>query len=100
VLAGFCEVGENVEQTVAREVLEEVGIQIKNIRYFGSQYWPFPNSLMLAFTAEYAGGEIVLELDEMRAAGFYAADELPGRPSSKYSIANQLIDDFIQRQLG
>lgn len=100
VLAGFCEVGENVEQTVAREVLEEVGIQIKNIRYFGSQYWPFPNSLMLAFTAEYAGGEIVLDTDEMRAAGFYAADELPGRPSSKYSIANLLIDDFIQRQLG
>jgi NAD+ diphosphatase len=55
---------------------------------------------MLAFTAEYEGGEIVLDTDEMRAAGFYAADELPGRPSSQYSIANQLIDDFITRQLG
>lgn len=100
VLAGFCEVGESVEQTVAREVFEEVGVRVKNIRYFGSQYWPFPNSLMLAFTAEYDSGEIVLQADEMRAAGFYAANELPGRPSSKYSIANQLIDDFIQKQGG
>lgn len=99
VLAGFCEVGESAEQTVAREVFEEVGIRVKNIRYFGSQYWPFPNSLMLAFTAEYDSGEIVLQADEIRAAGFYSADKLPGRPSSKYSIANQLIDDFIQKQV-
>lgn len=98
ILAGFCEVGESLEQTVAREVFEEVGIQIKNIRYWGSQYWPFPNSLMVGFTAEYASGEIVLDTKEMRAAGFYGRDELPGRPSTPYSIANQMIDDFFQNQ--
>lgn len=96
VLAGFCEVGESLEQTVAREVLEEVGITVKNIRYFGSQYWPFPHSLMVAFTAEYAGGEINLDTNEMRTAGFFTADKIPGRPSTAYSIANRLIDDFLR----
>lgn len=95
VLAGFCEVGESLEQTVEREVFEEVGIKIKNIRYFGSQYWPFPHSLMVAFTAEYADGEVVVDHREMRAAGFFSRDDIPGRPSVGYSIANRLIDDFI-----
>lgn len=95
VLAGFCEVGESLEQTVEREVFEEVGLKVKNIRYFGSQFWPFPHSLMVAFTAEYASGEIVLDPHEMRAAGFFKRNELPGRPSTAYSIANRLIDDFL-----
>lgn len=96
LLAGFSEVGESLEQTVEREVMEEVGIQVKNIRYWGSQYWPFPNSLMVGFVAEYASGEIVLDTSEMRAAGFYGRDELPGRPSSGFSIASRMIDAFLE----
>ncbi len=97
VLAGFCEVGESLEQTVHREVFEEVGIKIKNVQYWGSQYWPFPNSLMVGFTAEYESGEIVLDTNEMRAAGFFTKDEIPGRPSTHLSIASRLIDDFIAK---
>lgn len=99
ILAGFSEVGENLEETVAREVMEEVGISIKNIRYWGSQYWPFPNSLMIGFVADYAGGEIVLDTTEMRAAGFYRKDELPGRPSTNLSIASRMIDAFIDGKI-
>jgi NAD+ diphosphatase len=97
VLAGFCEVGESLEQTVHREVFEEVGIKIKNVQYWCSQYWPFPNSLMVGFTAEYESGEIVLDTNEMRAAGFFTKDEIPGRPSTHLSIASRLIDDFIAK---
>jgi NAD+ diphosphatase len=96
VLAGFVEPGETLEECVRREVKEEVGIEIKNIRYFGSQPWPFPNSLMLAFTAEYASGEIVLEEEEMEEANWYTADSLPQIPSS-ISISRQLIDHFVAR---
>ncbi|AUR50759.1 NAD(+) diphosphatase [Aquella oligotrophica] len=99
ILAGFSEVGENLEETVAREVMEEVGISIKNIRYWGSQYWPFPNSLMIGFVADYASGEIVLDTTEMRVAGFYRKDELPGRPSTNLSIASKMIDAFIDGKL-
>lgn len=99
VLAGYCEVGESLEQTVSREVYEEVGISVKNIRYYASQSWPFPNSLMIGFVAEYAGGEIKIDQTELRQAGFFSADQLPGRPSSKMSIANCLIDDFILGKL-
>jgi NAD+ diphosphatase len=74
-------------------VCEEVGVRIQNIRYFGSQPWPFPNSLMLGFTAEYAGGEIALEEEEIAEAGWFAATALPGLPP-KMSIARRLIDWF------
>ncbi|MEM8505368.1 MAG: NAD(+) diphosphatase, partial [Cyanobacteria bacterium P01_D01_bin.1] len=77
VLAGFVEPGESLEETVAREVREEVGIEIKNIRYFGSQPWPFPNSLMVGFVAEYAGGALVLEPAEIEAAAWFTKDNLP-----------------------
>ena len=97
VLAGFVEPGETLEEAVAREVFEEVGIQVRNIRYFGSQPWPFPNSLMLAFTCEYAGGEIVLEEAEIADAGWYRADDMPRIPPS-ISIARRLIDWFVDAQ--
>lgn len=94
VLAGFVEPGETLEDCVHREVFEEVGIRLKNVRYFGSQPWPFPNSLMVGFTAEYAGGNIVLEEEEIEDAQWFTADTLPNLPSSM-SIARRLVDAFV-----
>ncbi len=94
VLAGFVEAGENIENCIHREVKEEVGIEVKNIKYFGSQPWPFPNSLMIAFTAEYDKGEISIDEEEILDAGWFTATELPNTPE-KPSIAKDLIDWFI-----
>lgn len=91
VQAGFVEIGETLEQTVHRELQEEVGITVKNLRYFGSQAWAFPHSLMIAFTAEYATGELCLDAQEVeQAAWFSRTDKLPDLPPSQ-SIAWQLI---------
>jgi NAD+ diphosphatase len=94
VLAGFVEPGETLEECVQREICEEVGITVKNIRYFGSQPWPFPDSLMIAFTAEYASGEITLEEAEIADANWFKPDELPNIPPP-LSIARRLIDNFV-----
>jgi NAD+ diphosphatase len=93
VLAGFVEPGETLEDCVKREVFEEVNIKVKNIRYFGSQPWPFPNSLMVAFTAEYDGGQIKVNKDEIVNAGWFSADNLPPIPP-RITIARWLIDWF------
>ena len=93
VLAGFVEPGESLEECLRREVREEVNIEVKNIQYFNSQPWPFPNSLMVGFTAEYASGEIEVEPEELVSAAWYKASELPKIPS-KLSISRQLIDWF------
>jgi len=93
VIAGFVEAGETLEECARREVREEVGVEIKNLRYFGSQSWPFPHSLMIGFTAEYAGGELVYESEEIAHADWFTADALPGLPP-KMSIARRLIDWF------
>jgi len=96
VLAGFVEPGESLEEAVAREVEEEVGIEVKNIQYFGSQPWPFPKSLMLGFVAEYKTGELTPDLEEIEAADWFTADQLPPIPG-ELSIAYKLIDWFVQR---
>ena len=90
-LAGFVEPGEMLEDTVRRETREEVGVEVKNIRYFGSQPWPFPHSLMIAFTAEYAGGEIRPDGVEIEEARWFEPDQLPKLPPP-ISISRRLID--------
>jgi NAD+ diphosphatase len=96
VLAGFVEPGETLEECVAREVREEVGIEVEDIHYFASQPWPFPNSLMLGFTARYKSGEIQIEASELAEAGWYDPHELPGLPMP-VSIARRLIDDYLKK---
>ncbi len=97
VLAGFVEPGETLEACVRREVSEEVGISVKNIRYFGSQPWPFPDSLMVGFTAEYAGGEIKEDGIEISHADWFEPDRLPRIPPG-ISIARKLIDGFTEER--
>jgi NAD+ diphosphatase len=90
-LAGFMEAGETIEDTVHREVLEEVGVRVRDLRYFGSQSWPFPNSLMIAFHAEYAGGEMRANPDELADAQWFTPENLPQMPP-RLSIARALIE--------
>jgi NAD+ diphosphatase len=96
IIAGFVEPGESIEQAVVREVREEVGISIKNVRYFGSQPWPYPDSLMIGFTAEFLEGEIQVDGIEIDNAGWFRKDEIPAIPGID-SISGQLIEYFISR---
>lgn len=98
VIAGFNEPGENLEQTVHREVDEEVGITVRNLRYFGSEPWPFPDSLMIGFIADHAGGDIRIDNQEIEEAGWFTRDTLPAFPS-RMSITRSLIDAWIRREV-
>ncbi len=97
IIAGFVEPGETLEECVKREVMEEVGIKVKNIRYFGSQPWPFPNSLMIGFISEYESGEICVDNYEITDAKWFDVNNLPDLPS-KMSISREIIDWYIKEK--
>lgn len=96
VLAGFVNAGESLEECVHREVFEEAGIKIKNLKYFGSQPWPFPDSLMIGFTAEYESGELAPEESEIIDLKWVTANKIEKWPN-RSSISRALIDDFIEK---
>lgn len=94
LIAGFVEVGETLEEAVERETMEEIGLKLTNIQYLSSQPWPFPSNLMIAFKAEYASGDIVLQEDEISDAQFFKFDTLPEIPFAG-SIAHAMIQHVI-----
>jgi NAD+ diphosphatase len=96
IIAGFVEPGETLEEAVRREIREEVGLAVTDVRYFGSQPWPFPHGIMIGFNAVSAAGEIQLDPQEMAEAGWYTLDDLPMVPQ-KLSIARRLIDAWAAR---
>ena len=98
LVAGFVETGETLEEAVHREVSEETGLAIANLKYFGSQPWPYPCGLMIGFTAEYAGGDIHLQRSELRKGAWFDRNHLPPIPE-KMSIARQLIDAWLSETL-
>ncbi len=98
LVAGFVEAGESLEQCVERELAEETSIRVKNLRYFGSQPWPFPSTMMVGFVADYASGEVRLQREELAAGGFFHRDNLPELPR-KMSIARKMIDAWIERRI-
>ncbi|MBO5763495.1 MAG: NAD(+) diphosphatase [Lentisphaeria bacterium] len=93
LIAGFVEAGESAEDAVRREIREEVGLEVTNIRYFGSQCWPFPNSLMLGFEADYSSGTVTPDGSEIVHADWYGIGDLPEIPRSG-SIAREMIDHY------
>ena len=95
LVAGFVDNGESLEACVAREIKEEVGVDVKDIRYVGSQNWPFPSQMMIGFVASYAGGEIVIDRDELEDARWFPADALPDLPS-RHSISRFIIDHYAR----
>ena len=94
LIAGFVETGETLEEAVRREVAEETGLQVANIHYFGSQPWPYPCGLMVGFTADYAGGSIHVQREELKNVAWFHRDHLPRLPE-KLSIARRLVDDWL-----
>ena len=96
-VAGFIEPGESAEKAVYREVIEETGVTVKNIQYLGSQSWPFPSQIMLAFCAEYESGDIQVDGVEVEDAKWWTLEELPDRPKH-FSISSWLFEEFLQSE--
>jgi len=94
LVAGFVDPGENFEQAVVREIREEASIAVKDVRYFGSQTWPFPSNIMVGFRAEYASGELTPDGEEVVESGWFGRDELPAIPQPG-SIARRMIDAWL-----
>lgn len=98
-VAGFVEPGESAEEAVVREVREEVGVEVGDLRWYASQPWPFPHSLMLGFHARYLGGEVIVDGIEISEAGWFGPSDLPDLPGPM-SIARRLIDDWLDAEPG
>ena len=96
LVAGFVETGETLEEAVHREVAEETGIKIKNLRYFGSQPWPYPCGLMVGFNADYDGGDLQLQQSEISKGAWFTKENLPNIPE-RLSIARMILDDWINQ---
>lgn len=97
LIAGFVEVAETLEESVRREVKEETGLEIRNIQYFGNQPWPYPSGLMVGFIADYESGDVTIQEEELRNAGFFTKDNLPTLPA-KLSLARRMIDWWLDQQ--
>lgn len=97
LVAGFVETGETLEEATHREVLEETGIEIKNLQYFGSQPWPYPCGLMVGFFAEYDGGSLQLQRSELSKGNWFHKDSLPTIPEP-LSIARMMLDHWLENQ--
>jgi NAD+ diphosphatase len=96
LVAGFVDNGESLEGAAGREVKEEVGVDVTDLRYVGSQNWPFPSQLMIGFVARYAGGELRVDRDELEDAAWFACDALPSRPT-RHSIAGFILDHYARK---
>ncbi len=94
LVAGFQEFGESLEETAVREIKEETGVRVHNLRYVGSQCWPFPSQLMAGFVADYLGGEVEVETAELEDARWFRVDDLPSLPP-KRSIARYILDTAL-----
>ena len=96
LVAGFLETGETLEECVRREVMEETGLEINNITYFGNQPWPYPSNLMVGFIADYVSGTIRLQDEELSEGAFFTKDNLPELPR-KLSLARNMIDWWLEQ---
>ena len=96
-LAGFIEAGESAESAIHREIFEEVKVRVQNIKYFGSQSWPFPSQLMLGYHAEYLEGEITPDGEEIDLADWFHYKDLPNVPTGNISISGQLIESYLEK---
>jgi NAD+ diphosphatase len=95
LVAGFVDIGESLEAAARREIREEVGVEVRDLQYVASQYWPFPSQLMIGFVATYAGGEVRPDPTELEDACWFSVEDLPDLPG-KHSIARFILDHYAR----